>query len=58
MRTFGSWIQSLDWHIVLETNGTQNKADAFYDILDLGMNTCFPGLTLMTRLGLPLLLRT
>ena len=42
MRTFGSWIQSLDWHIVLETNGTQNKADAFYDILDLGMNTCFP----------------
>ena len=29
MRTFGSWIQNLDWHQVLETSGTQNKADAF-----------------------------
>ena len=42
MQIFGSWIQSLDWHQVLEATGTQNKADAFYEILDLGMNTCFP----------------
>ena len=42
MRTFGSWIQSLDWHQVLEATSTQKKADAFYEILDLGMNTCFP----------------
>ena len=42
MQTFGSWIQSLDWHQVLEATGIQNKADAFYEILDLGMNTCFP----------------
>ena len=42
MRKFGSWIQSLDWHQVLEATSTQKKADAFYEILDLGMNTCFP----------------
>ena len=55
MQTFGSWIQRLDWHQVLEATGTQNKADAFYEILDLGMNTCFPekknGFTLMIRAG-------
>ena len=39
MQTFGSWIQR---HQVLEATGTQNKADAFYEILDLAMNTCFP----------------
>ena len=27
---------------VLEASGTQNKSDAFYAILDLGMSTCFP----------------
>ena len=42
IRTFGTWIQSLDWHMVLKTNGTQHKADAFYTILDQGMSSCFP----------------
>ena len=55
MRTFGSWIQSLDWHQVLEATSTQKKADAFYEILDLGINTCFPekrsGFTPMIRAG-------
>ena len=31
----------LDWHEVLESDTTQDKADAFYTILDLGMSTCF-----------------
>ena len=43
MRTFGSWIQNLDWHqvwkpLVLKTY----IADAFYTIFGLGIITCFP----------------
>ena len=42
MQTFGSWIQSFDWHQVWEAIGAQNKADALYEILDLGWKICFP----------------
>ena len=31
----------MDWHEVLESDTTQDKADAC-TILDLGMSTCFP----------------
>ena len=42
INSFGTWIQGVDWHEVLEANTTQEKADAFYAILDLGMEICFP----------------
>ncbi len=42
INSFGTWIQSVDWHTILQDKSTQEKANVFYDMLDQAMTTCFP----------------
>ena len=39
---FGQWVQDQDWHEVLESCDTQTKADVFYSMLDIAIDSCFP----------------
>ncbi|XP_072050129.1 uncharacterized protein [Amphiura filiformis] len=42
IRAFGSWIQGQNWDEVLDCDSTQDKTDAFYSILELGITKYFP----------------
>ncbi|XP_072021201.1 uncharacterized protein [Amphiura filiformis] len=42
IRAFGRWIQDQSWSEVHECNGTQNKMDAMYSVLNKGMELYFP----------------
>lgn len=42
IRSFGTWLQNQDWHEVLNAQGTQNKTNVFYQILDCANDLFFP----------------
>ncbi len=42
VRAFGQWVQNQDWLEILQTDGTQEKTDKFYQMLDLAIDDCFP----------------
>ena len=46
---FGCWIQGLNWHEILECDGTQAKTDAFYALLEHGINKYFPEKTIKSH---------
>ena len=42
LRIFGRWIQSQTWTEIYKEEDVQAKANAFYQILDEGIDTVFP----------------
>ena len=42
IKEFGRWIQNQTWDNVINAQGTQDKADAFYGYLDDSIESFFP----------------
>ena len=42
IREFGRWITQQDWHEVLDTQGTDNKCDLFYNMMWEKIDEIFP----------------
>jgi hypothetical protein len=42
MQAFGLWDQSQDWHEIIQSNGTREKVNILYDMLERAIDSCFP----------------